>query len=442
MERKKNNEKNLVLITIDCLRADHLHCMGYTKNITPTIDYLAKNGIMFTNAVSNAPDTHYSIPSFLTSTLPPVDDNPKQTIPLTLKKHSYSTATFNPNPIFSTTWGGRNSTKGFDIYDVMLSEKKKYFIFIGIFLSTIIRFFRNFLTKKSVLNKKYSLYDKPLKLISNLLFSKNYLFVPTAEEVNKKAVTWIKNQEGKFFVWLHYMDVHEPYYLEDFENKKELRYLIAKYRYLPNMLTRKEREKLIALYDFEIRYIDKAINNFLRDLKDLKYFENTIIIISADHGEAFGEHGTYGHGGKYPYQLYDEVLHIPLIIYDHEKKGIKIDWQVQLLDLGPTICNLLNISIPHNFLGGDLFKFSNSGIIANCRSCIAYRTNEYKLIINKSEELVNECYDLKKDPKETINIYDQDKEIIKKLEDEMIKLLKHYTKKKRILDIKKLLIFS
>ncbi|MFX0139447.1 MAG: sulfatase [Candidatus Hodarchaeota archaeon] len=440
MKKKTSNGKNLVLITVDCLRADHIHCMGYTKNITPTIDYLAKNGIIFTNAIANAPSTSYSIPSFLTSNLPPVEENPKETIAGILKKHGYSTATFNPNPIFSTIGGGRSSTKGFDIYDVMLSNKKRYCLFFEIFLSTTVKSFRNYFIKKGISHKKiYSLCDILLKLISNLLFTKHYLYVPTAEEINNKAVIWIKNQKGKFFVWLHYMDAHEPYNLEDYEEKKELPYLVAKYRYLPNLLTKQERQKLTALYDLEIGYIDKAINNLLKELIDLNYFENSIIIVSADHGDAFGEHGTFGHGGKYSPQLYDEVLHVPLIIYGLEKKGIKIDRQVQLLDLGPTICKLLKISTPHNFLGRNLFNLSNRGIIANCRSCIAYRTDKYKLIINKSEGLGNELYDLKKDPKETINIYDQDKEITKKLETEMITLLLQYKKKEKILNVGNLL---
>ena len=438
MEKKTNNKKNLILITVDCLRADHLHCMSYTKNITPTIDHLAKNGILFTNAMANAPSTPYSIPSFLTSTLPPIEEKPKETIAGILKKYGYSTATFNPNPVFSTTWGGRNSTKGFDIYDVMLSNKKRYCLFFEIYLSSIVKFFREYFNKKGVVQKKtYSLYDMLLKIVSNLLFTKHYLYVPTAEEINKKALMWIKNQKDKFFVWLHYMDVHEPYNPEDYKDKKELRYLVAKYRYLPNMLTKQERKKLIDLYDLEIEYIDNAINNLLKELKDLNFFENSIILVSADHGDAFGEHGTFGHGGKYSPQLYDEVLHIPLIIYGLEKKGIKIDRQVQLLDLGPTICNLLKISIPHNFFGGNLFNPSKRGIIANCRSCISYRTDDYKLIINKSEELGNELYDLKKDPKETINIYDLDKKITKKLETEMIILLQQYKRKKKILSVNK-----
>lgn len=439
MEKNGNNGKNLILITVDCLRADHLHCMGYAKNITPTIDNLAKNGILFTNTMANASNTSYSVPSFLTSTLPPVENNPKGTIAEILKKHGYATGAFNPNPILSTTDGHRNSTRGFDIYDLMLSNMKRYYLFSEIILSSIVKLFRDYFGKKGIVNKKKSsVYDILIKIISNLLFTKRYLYVPKAEDINKKALMWIKNQKGKFFVWLHYMDVHEPYYPENYQDERELRYLIAKYRYLPNMLTKQEIKKLITLYDLEISYIDNAINNFLKELKKLNYFKNSIIIISADHGDAFGEHGTFGHGGKYYPQLYDEVIHIPLIIHGLNQKGIKIDRQVQLLDLGPTICNILKISTPPYLLGNSLFDSSTGGIIVICSSCIAYRTNNYKLIINKTEELGNELYDLKKDPKETINIYHQDNKITKKLETDMITLLQQYKSKKKILDINNL----
>ena len=75
-------------------------------------------------------------------------------------------------------------------------------------------------------------------------------------------------------------------------------YLITKYRDFPNMLTEKEREKIINLYDLEIKYTDKAINDLLNKLKEENCLENSIIIISSDHGEAFGEHGAFGHGDK------------------------------------------------------------------------------------------------------------------------------------------------
>ena len=126
MKKNVNNNRNIILISIDCLRADHLHCMGYKKNITPTIDHLAKNGILFKYAFSNAPYTPYSIPSFIASKIPPLHGNIKQTIAMVLKNYGYRTASFNPNPIiFSELFEGCNITNGFDIYDIMLNYKMR-----------------------------------------------------------------------------------------------------------------------------------------------------------------------------------------------------------------------------------------------------------------------------------------------------------------------------
>jgi arylsulfatase A-like enzyme len=436
MELNGKNDKNLILITVDCLRADHLHCMGYTKKITPTLDNLANNGVLFTNVMANGPNTMLSVPSFLTSTLPPVKINPNETLANILKKHGYATKAYNPNPILYNKKVHKNSIKGFDSYDMILSNIKRNFIIFEIIFASIMKFYRRHMDKKGNLSKKKSfIYEILLRVLSNLLYTKQYRYGPSAEDINKKALFWIKNQKGKFFLWLHYMDVHEPYYSEDYKDKKELRYLITKYRYLPNMLTSKEIKKIIDLYDLGIKYVDNEINKFLKELKSKNHFENSIIIISADHGDAFGEHGTFGHGGKYYPQLYDEVLHVPLIIYNLKQKGIKIDRQVQLLDLAPTICKMLKIPTSPQFFGRSFFNPSNCGIIVNCRTCIGYRTNNFKLIIYKTEKQENELYDLKKDPKETKNIYNKEKKITNKLEKEMIILLNQYKKKMKLFEI-------
>ena len=112
------SSKNIILLTIDCLRADHLHCMGYEKNISPNIDKLAKDGIIFTNMISNGPHTPYAVPALLASTLPPVKKRPRETIATVLKKYGYLTAAVNPNPvIFSTVAGaGSRVDTDFDYY--------------------------------------------------------------------------------------------------------------------------------------------------------------------------------------------------------------------------------------------------------------------------------------------------------------------------------------
>ncbi|UCF11708.1 MAG: sulfatase [Thermoplasmatales archaeon] len=430
MIKELNIDKNIILITIDCLRADHLHCMGYKKNITPNIDKMAKNGILFTNAFSNAPYTPYSIPSFIVSRIPPIDKEIKETIGLVLKNNGYYTAAFNPNAIiFSDTFEGCNISNGFDVYDMMLNYRMRFSLIIGCIRQRMMKYLNSsFKSNTPIFKIIYNMYSKIIRKFPNILYPKEHLIIPNAESINTEAISWIKNQKGNFFLWLHYMDVHEPYAPRNYNNQNELLYLITKYRDFPNMITEKEREILINLYDLEILYVDNQINNLIEKLKEENCLKNSIIIITSDHGEEFGEHGAFGHGGSFKAHLYDECIHVPLIIYGLEKKGMVIERQVQLLDLSPTICEILNIPIPHIYLGKSLFNDSDGGIIVNSEFDIAYRTKNYKLIIRKTDGENNELYDLKNDPNEFINIYFNNK-ILKNLESDMIKLLNNYNKK-------------
>jgi arylsulfatase A-like enzyme len=437
MKKNQNKNKNVILLTIDSLRADHLHCMGYAKDITPILDGLANDGILFKNAFSNAPYTPYSIPSFICSQIPPMRKRIKNTIGQVLKNNKYSTAAFNPNPmVFSDTFEGCNINYGFDVYDIMLNYRKRSNLIIKYIVTEFMRILRNKLNNKKYFYRNiYFIYNKLMKMFPTVLSTRGHQNIPTAKEINERAIKWINRQNDKFFLWLHYMDVHEPYAPVDYENNNELMYLITKYRDFPNMLSETEKKQLIELYDLKIKYTDNEIKNLIEKLKEKKCFDNTIIIITSDHGEAFDEHGALGHGNRFKVQLYDEYIHVPLIIYGIDKKGITIDWQVQLLDLAPTICKLLEIPVSPTFLGKSLFLKPEKGIVINSECDIAYRTKNYKLILQKSNDLNNELYNLKNDPQEKINIYNNSKNILKKLESEMISILKESYKKNQLLNI-------
>jgi arylsulfatase A-like enzyme len=433
----ESNRKNIILLTVDCLRADHLHCLGYSHSNTPTLDKLAKNGILYTNAFANGPFTSYSIPSFLTSNLPPV---PVQTATIAeiLQQLGYATAAFVPNPIiFSKTCGGTRVNQGFDTYDMMLSSRNQYRLTIEFARMAMMKYLRRSIDEsRGVSQLIYHIYDRLIQTFPTILCPKNQEYIPRADTINNRAINWIKKQQKPFFLWLHYMDVHEPYAPIDYENHREMLYLITKYRDFPNKLTAEEIQKLIVLYDREIQYTDKAINHLLKQLKSYGYFDNSIIIVSADHGDAFNEHGTLGHGGKFKAQLYDEFLHIPLILHGLDQKGIVVDHQIQLLDLAPTICELTGAPVPPNFFGTSFLCPTAQGMIARSVWYTAYRTNQYKLIIPREENKPNELYDLQEDPFEKNNIYDQKPTLSKQIEHNMITLLSEYKKKTDVLNIR------
>ncbi|MEF8879371.1 MAG: sulfatase-like hydrolase/transferase, partial [Candidatus Thermoplasmatota archaeon] len=261
-------------------------------------------------------------------------------------------------------------------------------------------------------------------------------------DINKKAIEWVSKQKENFFLWLHYMDVHEPYAPPEYENKNEMLYLATKYRDFPNKLNKQEIKKLEQLYDLSIKHTDKEINNLLRQLEKLGKLKDTIIIITADHGEAFGEHnGILGHGGKFVEQLYEEVVHVPLIIYGYKEKNYTADKLVQNIDLAPTICEMAEIPIPPAFFGKSVFESSKTKeIIINSVVKIAYRTQRYKLIFDKKKENESEAYelyDLKNDKEEKNNIYKEKPKTSKKLTKDMINLLEKYRKKDKMLNIDK-----
>jgi len=444
LETKKiQGKKNIILITIDCLRADHLGCMSYKKNITPNIDALANNGILFKNAISNGYNTLYSVPSFLTSNLPPFKEKLGVSITEILKKNGYTTATFNPNPVIlmnvpnDVKLGKLRLDKDFDTFDIMLTGKSRASLMRDSFIRLPIKVLRALLNEeKDLYNSIYRIYDRALRTYPSIFSSKIKTHLPIAEDLNRAAIKWLTNNcNQRFFLWLHYMDVHEPYAPPFCKNKKEMLYLISKYRDFPSKLTKEEIKKLHEYYEDEIKYTDDYIGRLIEDLKKLNCYNNSIVIISADHGDAFAEHGALGHGTNFVDQIYDEILRVPLIIHG-AGTGI-INKQVQLLDLAPTICELLNIPIPPDFNGESLFSSKERGVISRSRYSISYRTLEYKLIVNTSEESKNELYNLKDDPEEKNNIYKELPEKAKELENDMINTLKEFKMKQEKIRVKK-----
>ena len=289
---------NLVVITIDTLRADRLGCYGYKKAQTPCIDKLAKEGVLFTSLYAQSPLTLPSHSSILTGTCPSfhgVRDNhffrlPPNipTIATILKKYGYQTAAVVSSDTVSRSKG---LDRGFDEYDdvpesLKLSEGKPNYV-------------RERLGKKSV------------------------------EAALEQLKRFEKNPKKPFFMWLHLFDPH------------------AEYR-PPSPF----REKCTHPYDGEIAYADHCLSLFLKALKKNPQFENTILVITADHGESLGEHGEKSHG----YFLYNSSLHIPLVFHCKKwlPKSHKVTIGARTIDLLPTIFGLMNIKDKGLSQGADL----------------------------------------------------------------------------------------
>jgi arylsulfatase A-like enzyme len=400
--------ENVILITVDCLRADHLGCMGYPKRTTPYLDALAAQGIVFTHAYSVGPVTPVSFLSLFTSTYPLMYEgyttisDQRTTLAEVLTEHGYHTAAFHSNPYLSRYYRYERGFKTFHD-SINFGTRKK--------------------SKTVALIRKWKSVFNALKRVHRTFKGKEQPHA-TADEINTKALSWIQSCTDKFFVWVHYMDVHAPYippeaYLVTPIKKREIDRLHETLFHTPHNLSEREVKTVVDLYDAEIRYVDHAIKRLL-DCIGEERLRNTLVIITSDHGDEFGEHGEFLHGPK----LYDELIHVPLIMWNPGLSQATITEVVSLLDISPTILDFLNIKPPDGFQGDSLFPVTDikrSGVISEVshkkghkvefdpeERQISYRTLRWKYIYR--ENGLCELYDLENDPSETTNVIDQEGE--------------------------------
>jgi arylsulfatase A-like enzyme/Flp pilus assembly protein TadD len=280
---------NVVLITLDTTRADRMGFLGSKRGLTPNLDALAAQSVVFTRAYAQVPLTTPSHAALLTGTYPQFnrvevlsdalrDDIPY--LPDLLRQQGYRTAAFVGSMILDPASGAPGFDRGFDVYDS------------GFHLAAP--------------------------------GEDRYLSVERrAEDVAKRALGWIRgNRQEPFFVWMHFYDPHEPY--DPPEPFK------ARYESDP--------------YDGEIAYTDSVVGSVMKFLKEGALFENCAIAVVADHGEAFGEHGERRHG----LLLYDETIHVPLLLKLPMGKfaGRRIDTRVALAEVAPALLEVANITAP------------------------------------------------------------------------------------------------
>jgi len=181
----------------------------------------------------------------------------------------------------------------------------------------------------------------------------------------------------------------------------------------PDEMTEEDIEDLLKLYDAEIRYTDRQIGRVLDALREQEILDDTLVIITADHGEAFGEHDRFGH---HPYP-YEELIRVPLIVAGPGVTSTTVDQQVSLLDLAPTILDLVDADIPDTMEGesfataltGSQISTKTALTISNNSSLYGCRTPKWKYIAtDEGEELL---FDLEADPKESNDVCDENPEI-------------------------------
>ncbi|MBN1224498.1 MAG: sulfatase-like hydrolase/transferase [Candidatus Aminicenantes bacterium] len=403
---------NIILIVIDALRADHLSCYGYPLPTSPNIDALAEQGILFQSsfAASNwsvpthaslftglYPSSHgaYSILSVLREDIP--------ALPEILSQNGYHSISICNNPLLGEGYG---LDRGFDLVLGFENEDKVSL--------TLVRLWQKFMTEDS-------LADDILDFTEKWVDHCHELKVPHLVFVNLLDVhSPYSPKEPYFSEFIESLDLDkvnlplmQKFANNEIRTREELPVLLSKF-------TESDLAYLHRLYDSNIRYVDEQIGNLIRALKKADQLENTLIVITADHGEYLGEHGSIGHVIS---KLYNPGLKIPLILWLPEKlePGIEKRYMSQI-DVFPTILSILGLSrlIPKNIQGRDLLsdgeaadviaEFWDDANNAFLRTIISEGT---KLIVGRKGGL--EMYDIINDPGENTDLFNKDSEKAKTL---------------------------
>ena len=335
------------LITVDCLRADHVGCIG-DGSLTPNIDKLARDGLVFTRAFANGPGTNQSFPAIFTSTYFLMHGGLRllpgyKTLAEVMRENGFRTVGFHSNPFLSRVLGWN---RGFEEYYAFLEEIKSPSAAVtrGGVIKKIVR---------TVVRGRIGYSRRVQSLLKRIYYRFTDFQVPylEAEKLNQIVFEWVReNRDRRFFLWMHYMDPHIPLipperYLMDFSSRKEAFEFNVKVdaKNRAESLSEDQLSILKNLYKGEVRYVDESVGELLAFLEDEGILDDSLLFLMADHGHAFMEHQRFGHD---PEILYNEVLHVPLLIYGLNRAE-KVDFPVQLLDIPPTMIDVLSLSLIH-----------------------------------------------------------------------------------------------
>ncbi len=357
----KDSGLNVLLITLDTTRADRLGCYGYPESKTPNLDFLATNGIQFLNAYCQVPLTCPSHCSVLTGTYPvyhQVRNNGAYYLPPEIQ-----------------TLAETLKTKGLET---------------SAFVSSFT------VDSRFGLDQGFDVYDD--------LLSPDQTFKALNSERRADAVyasfsRWVdENKEGQFFSWIHFFDPHIPYdppshYREEFLDNP---------------------------YDGEIAFMDFYIGKIVEKLREQDLIDKTLIVVAGDHGEAFGEKREKGHGVF----IYESTMRVPLIFYaaNNLPQGDLIEARVRLIDIMPSVLDMLNITVSPGIQGTSLLphiegkkKEDLSSYIESYFPRENYGWSELVGLIDGDWKFIKapkqELYNLRQDPREEINLIQEESKV-------------------------------
>jgi len=330
--------RNIVLITWDSVRADHCSCYGYGKKTTPFLDKIARKGLNFENAIVSGVPTPVSMGGIFTGVHNSEGKIKTKTLAEVLSRNGYITSAFHSNPYASRYFG---FDRGFNYFkDYVWKDEEGYRSgYSGKWRSLAVNFLKKL--KLININRARFYYNVLCVLIKNeyavgLNLDKFYNdilnFVDKIETVKKP-----------FFIWILLIETHFPYAPSNWNRWRKTKSMLAYDKYYKFggvqkkvylKLKDSELKLILEAYDDCIKEADQWTEQLWKDLKDT----DPIFIVHADHGDAFGEHGFFGH----PPEHYEYLIRVPLVIHNADVKGV-IKEPVSLLRLAPTICELAGV---------------------------------------------------------------------------------------------------
>ena len=367
----------IILISIDTCRADRLSCYGYSRQTTPNIDAVAAEGILFENTISPVPLTLPAHSSMLTGTIPPYH-GVHNNVNYQLAKSNLTLAEIL----------GANGFKTAAIVSAFVLDSK-----FGI-------------------AQGFDTYNDQ--------FEEAHLTFGISErkggEATRFALEWLEKQKGeKSFLFLHYFDPH--------------------FDYVP---PEPFASRFADPYAGEVAYVDHCIGQILSKLKELGLYDSTLIIITSDHGEMLGEHGEEEHG----HSIYQSAIRVPLIFkLPWSQESQRISRLVGIVDIVPTICSMLGITVPQQVQGQDLSPYFDGKSPASaerqmyCETLepLALGANSLLGIVNEGFKYIQttrpELYDLINDPTESNNLVETQQQRARIMKETLAQLLKQCLRK-------------
>jgi len=336
---------NVLLVTVDSLRADRVGANGYDRNTTPFLDSLAREYTFFPEAYSTSNHTREAVPSILTGFYPENSVTrmyriKRPTLAETLSEKGYDTGAFVSSPFFTSL---SNYDDGFDVFE------SKY-------------------SMNAVANFAGYVRD----ILANSQFRDGF-------EVNESVVEFVENSDEPFLAWGHYMDVHAPY--NRFEktffgkriDRRKLQLVFRKANYVPSALTDGERRMLEDFYDNSVRHFDRVMRDLFERLSDAGVLRDTVVFVVSDHGESLGEDGRYEHHDG----LDSVMLQVPLWIHGCD---VVAEGPVSTVDIAPTVVERVGAEKPDDGFDGVPLESTTGEERPIRASCLSYFRRQEKMI--------------------------------------------------------------